>query len=568
MGNVPKGTGKGPGYNAEILPPFSTKPPVAFGPTAPATDDLSRRLVGSNPFDAFYLTLPSKLTPQQVMNILRSAQGGDVWQLAQAYDLALTQWAMLKKCTSELKEAVSSVKFDVHPYCVQGQEPTESAKEKADFVQRCFAGMKPNPANDERGFQATVYHLADIPFMGVGMQEIIWGDYESGPNGGLERRPRATTFVHPRHFTYTSDGFLTVFDENYSRYVFNPDNNAVYAPDPDRFLCGQYYSHLGSPLSSGIIRPLLIWMPMIVFGREWSLNFAQKHGAPFIDITYKAGMQPGEIDQLNNFAAKAASQGYIIHVEGTTVTVTAPHAQGSDNPIRVLMEEADRQCQLLILGQTLTTDMPKSGAGSYAASQTHAGIRSDKIESVAKWIAQGPLEQFARACLRVNYENEDECPSVVPDFAKTLEASEKSTLITSLGTCPLPFLAEEVYKLLGFSVPEEGDKVTANGKLGELGPTDDEISALGLPGVEEVDQQLELAEQQAKIAKKYATKPAPSKKTKASEMRAILAEASNQDVEELRSLVIAARSATHMNGELQAVQDKLKDIASKSRFKV
>lgn len=500
------------------------------------------------------------------MNILRSAQGGDVWQLAQAYDLALTQWSMLRKCVTELKEAVSSVKFDVHPYCEEGQEPSESAKAKADLVRRCFQNMKPNPANDEKDFKATIYHLADILFMGVGMQEVIWGDWESGADG-LQRLPRATAFVHPRHFTYTQDGFLTVFDDSYSRYEFNADGGAIFAPHPDRFLCGQYYSHQGSPLSAGLIRPLLIWLPMVVFGREWSLNFAQKHGAPFMDSTYKPGTPQAEINALNDFMAKASSQGFVIHQEGTTVTVHPPMSQGSENPIRHLMEEADRQAQFLILGQTLTTDMPKSGAGSYAASQTHSGIRADKIESVAKWIAHGPLMQLARAILRVNYGNDFECPHVAPDFTKPLEAEQKSTLISSLGTCPLPMLADEVYKLLGFSVPEEGDKVVAAGKLGELGPTDDEISALGLPGVEEVDQQLELAEQQAKIAKKYATKPTgKGKPAKASELRAILAEASSEDVEELRALVLKAREATHVNGELQAVAVKIKDITVRSRW--
>lgn len=567
VGDVPRGTGKGPGFNNEILPPFGTKYPNMLNSSSVAGADLSERLIGSNPFDGFYLTLPAKLTPQQIVNILRSAQGGDVWQLSQLHDLALTMWPMYKKCCAELKEAASSVKFDIHPYCEEGEEPTDTAKEKADFVRRCLFNMYPDPANDERDFRGTLYHLADVLLMGVGMQEIIWNEPQRGAMG-WERTPRATVFVHPLHFTYTSDGFLTVFDENYSRYQFSSDKaGMVYAPDPDRFICAQYYSHFGSPLSSGLIRPLGRWLSVYIFNQEWMFNFAQKYGGPFLDMTYAPGTPDSEIIRMKQFLANAASQGYVMHLQGTTIVSHPPHQQGSDNPQRHLAEEADKQCQVLILGQTLTTDMPASGAGSYAASQTHAGVKQEKIESLSLWMAHNPIKQLVRAILRVNYDNEDECPEVRPDFTPTLNAAEKGALISALGNCAIPFLADEIYKLLGFSCPEEGDKVLITGRLGECGPTDDELSAIGLQGVEEIDQQLELQEQQAKIAKKYApAKANGNKPVKSSELRRILSEASQEDLDELRGLVVKAQEAPYANGELTAVAVKIKTIQQKARY--
>lgn len=572
IGEVPRGVGKGPGYNNEILPPYSTKQSELLAPSTNASNDLGRRLIQGNPFDGWWLTLPAKLRPQQVLNILRSAQGGDVWQLAQLHDLALTLWPMYKKCCAELKEAVSSVKFDIQEYCEDGEEPTDTAKEKADFVRRCLHSMSPNPANDERDLRGTLYHLADVLLMGVGMQEIIWNEPQRGPFG-WERTPRATTFVHPRHFTYTQAGFLTVFDENYSRYEFgqNKERNAIYAPDPDRFICAQYYSHMGSPLSAGLIRPLGPWLSRYVFNQEWMFNFAQKHGAPFMDMTYAPGTPPEEIARLQQFMSQAASQGWVIHVQGTEIEVHPPLAQGGDNPQRHLAEEADRQCQLLILGQTLTSDMPKSGAGSYAASQTHAEVRADRIQSLAKWIASSPLNQFVRAILRVNYGSEEECPTVHPDFSPSLTTTEKAAMITALGNSQIPFVAKPIYKLLEQPVPEEGDEVLIHGKLGECGPTDDELSAIGLQGVEEIDQQIEIAEQMAKIqgpAKPGAVGKDKKKKkpVKASELRRLLAGASKEDMAELRELIVKAKEAPYANGELEAVNVKINHIKEKSRF--
>jgi hypothetical protein len=424
--------------------------------------------------------------------------------------------------------------------------------------------MNPNPANDERDFFGTVYHLADVLMMGVGMQEIIWNEPMRGPNG-WERTPKATTFVHPRHFTYTQDGFLTVFDENYSRYQFNTDGNQVFAPDPDRFICAQYYSHLGSPLSSGLIRPLGPWFSVYIFNQGWMFNFAQMHGSPFLDMIYAPGTPPEEIAKMEEYAKNAASNRYILHVQGTTIQAIAAQNQGTDNPQRHLAEESDKQCQLLTLGQTLTTDMPKSGAGSYAASQTHQGVLESRIQALSKWVAQSPLKQFAKACLRVNYGDDSECPDVRPDFTAVLTPAEKAALVSAISHSQMPFLAQEVYKLLGVEVPEDGDTITLNGKLGKCGSTEDEISAIGLQGEEEINQQLDMTEQQAKISKKYATKPA-GKKVKASEMRRLLATASEEDLSELRDLIVKAKEAPYMNGELAAVEIKIQNIKEKARW--
>lgn len=495
---------------------------------------------------------------------MRSAQGGDVWQQAQLDDLMLTLWPMYKKCTHELQEAASSVNYEVTPFAEHGQKPSKKAVEKADLVRRCFSQLNPTPSNDEKDFRGTLYHLAHIMLMGVGMQEIIWNEPQRGPFG-WERRPRATAYVHPRHFTYTQDGFLTVFDENYARYLFKPDQNAIYAPDPDRFICGQYYSHMGSPLATGLMRPLGILFSIYIFTREWMTNDAQKHGSPFMDLTYKPGTPDGELQQMKQFLINAATQGFVMHLEGTEVTVhPATGQKDRDNPQRYLNEEADRNCQLVVLGQTLTTDLPRDGTGSYAASQTHANKESDRVKALAEWIGCNPLNQWARAIIRVNYGDEDEIPFVKPDFREHLTPEQKSTLIQAIGTCPIPLLADEVYRLLDFTVPEEGEQVLITGKLGSCGPTDDEISAIGLQGVEEIDQQLEMQEQQAKIAKKYA--PAKPKPVKSSELRRLLANASEEDIADLRQLIIKAKEAPHANGELAAVEVKINHIREKARF--
>lgn len=61
IGNVPRGTGKGPGYNAEILPPYSTKPPNILAPGTTASQNLSERLISSK---VFIYTLAHPITDE------------------------------------------------------------------------------------------------------------------------------------------------------------------------------------------------------------------------------------------------------------------------------------------------------------------------------------------------------------------------------------------------------------------------------------------------------------------------------------------------------------------------
>ena len=59
-----------------------------------------------------------------------------------------------------------------------------------------------------------------------------------------------------------------------------------------------------------------------------------------------------------------------------------------------MLDRADKQCDLLVLGQTLTTDTGGMGAGggSRALGQVHADVRAGIIDAAAKFAA-GVIEQ-------------------------------------------------------------------------------------------------------------------------------------------------------------------------------
>jgi phage gp29-like protein len=72
---------------------------------------------------------------------------------------------------------------------------------------------------------------------------------------------------------------------------------------------------------------------------------------------------------------------------------------------------------LLILGQTLTTDVSKQG-GSRALGEVHAGVREEIVQAAAKFAASLLNTQLIPSILELNYGETTEPPEFRPTRAK------------------------------------------------------------------------------------------------------------------------------------------------------
>ncbi len=442
---------------AEILPPFGTNPP-----SIPQSSGglMLERQIHSDPRELWYLALPSKLKPNVVQMILNSAAGGDIWQQWQLFTRMLDSWPMLRKCCGEVQSAVSQTKYTVRPFALTGKQPSREAVRRADFCSSVIQRMKPDPVTDEKGFDGMVYHLTNAFINGVAMCEILWEDARS------EMRPRSSAFVHPRHYTFDTSGRIVVVDRNYRDY---------FIPDPNKFVIAQYSAHSGSSLIGGILRPLAWWWSAISYNREWMLDYAQRFGQPFRWSTYKPGTPDDEIVKINNNLQSMGSSAWASFVEGTTINFEKEHSLGPQQPQMSIMETADRACQLLILGQTLTSDVADSG--SRALGDVHEGVRRERVEHLAQWAGVTLTHQMMSAICRVNFGDEDECPVIAPEFTKEEDPLKTAQRFKIYSDSGMPVNAEQAYREQNLEMPEEGDKVLVGGRLGVLGSTDDEITS-------------------------------------------------------------------------------------------
>ncbi len=538
---------------------YPTKQPYEW------SGDLEDRAIRGDPRELWYLALPNKLTPQQCLQILRAALGGDLWQQWQLLSLMSDTWPVFRMAAHQLREAVAYARFNVVPYAEEGSEPSDEAKEKAGLVNRAFKAFKPNAASDEKGFSGFAYDMLDAMLNGVTMCEISWTRDEHG------WMPRASSWVHPRHFTFSNDGLIALTDDRtasqFGMLSFAERRALPGGVNPNKFIVGQFMSRSGSALGAGFMRPLVWYWAARQWNQEWMLNTAKQFGSPFIDITYVPGKSDAEERaKLMAFTKNAGPERRLIHPEGTKATIHPPMALGSDNPQRYLSEEADKMALFLLLGQETTT---KSIPGQLGGGDLKMDVKQERVYALSCWLARNPIRQLARAILRLNYGNEHECPEIVPDFTRPLTSVEVGQIAGSVCASGLIVRADEFYKKIGFTQPEVGDLVMNRGQIEVMLSEEDRLKKSLLV------QQAELQVATVASSPEQANQGIPGVdggregKLKKDEVEATehvwdvqavrsrLSDMSNEQLKAMEELVVQAEGADKLNGEWEAIKERL-----------
>jgi hypothetical protein len=191
------------------------------------------------------------------------------------------------------------------------------------------------------------------------------------------------------------------------------------------------------------------------------MQYAQLFGIPWRHI---------ETDGSDG--AMSAAQDLLEGIGSSGAAVTGPNVKlnvlegvsgsAATMPQSHLMDVADRACDILMLGQTLTTDVGASG--SRALGDVHASVRSDILQAVATWVSGIYTNQLIPAIVQLNFgkvASEDmpyatlEIP--VPKDQKAI--AERLKIIKEVG---LPVTLKWAYEEMGIPEPQDGDTLLGN----------------------------------------------------------------------------------------------------------
>jgi hypothetical protein len=148
-----------------------------------------------------------------------------------------------------------------------------------------------------------------------------------------------------------------------------------------------------------------------------------------------------------------------VYPENTKIEVQAAAGAGGHMPQERLLEQADRVCDILLLGQTLTTDVHESG--SRALGHVHKNVWDEIKESVAQYAAKVISTQLVPGIIAYNYGGDvTELPTLRPviDAPVDLFATAQALKIIC-SDMRLPVSLRDLYKRTELSQPEPGEEL-------------------------------------------------------------------------------------------------------------
>ena len=429
---------------------------VAWSPGFPESIPSPNSTRLTRPVVSEWTQIYSKVTPEQLLGWMLAQQQGNFYAGYMITSRMEATWPKFRKNFHELREAVSRCKYVVSPYSDEGEQPTESAKEKARLFSRCLRNFSPNPVSDERGFHETIYDLCSATISGVSAQEILWRDTTETESGMYE--PRATAWVFTPHQSFLPDGTLGV--GSYEQYQHWAPGSAK-PIDKDRFLVAVYQTRSGPASTFGLAQPLMWWWMAVRYAQDWMYKYAQIFGSPLRWATYKQGASKATIDKIEQALRDMGFAGYGAFPEGSNIQLVKDSGSAANNPQDRLMELADTYCDLMVLGQTLSSNSnAATGGGSRALGQVHENTKQERILGVAAWICDGPLNQLARAWSRVNYGNENEIPTIKVDTTRPedpLAMAQRDQVLLSIPGFVMP--RQWLHDRHGIPLPKQGDEI-------------------------------------------------------------------------------------------------------------
>lgn len=372
------------------------------------------------------------ITPQYIEMTLRGALAGSHVQAWELFDLMEDTWPRLRKAALELKNGVRNLKLNISAYQDEEEESTTSADERRQVVSAALRSMRPNAAADENDLESTIFDIMDGWFKGVVVLETDWHLCDAGALGQIVA-PRTTHWVHPTCYAFSMDGELGLRLGSRGSTSYQPLPSHVGEFPPNKFLVGICKTKSGSALGGALLRPLAWWWCAANFSADWLLNLAQIFGLPFRMANYQPNAPQATIDAICSMLQNMGSAGWAAFPQGTTIDFKEANINAQHTPQADMMDRADKACDLLVLGQTLTSDTGGGGrgGGSLALGKVHEGVKGEIIQAAGKYTCS-VLEQLSSAILILNYGDDNERPEVKLESEEVEDLRAKAETISAL----------------------------------------------------------------------------------------------------------------------------------------
>jgi len=274
--------------------------------------------------------------------------------------------------------------------------------------------------------------ILDAPMYGYVPIEINW---EKENNYilplGLEAKPQ-------EWFFFNSEGDFFFKDKNFNGKK-EIDLSGV------KFLLPRNKPTFKNPYGKAKLSSAFWNVAFINGGMEFWVKFAEKYAMPYMFGKYDRQLSRDEQNQFLNALQNLVQDAIALIPSDGSVEIVQTGTSANSAIYSDLITKCENNISKAILGATLTTDIGNSG--SYAASNTHMGVREDIIAS-DKRLVENTINQFIRMINSLNFSD-----SLIPEFNFVGEEdlgtqkAQRDTIIARLG---VKFSKEYLLKTYGY----------------------------------------------------------------------------------------------------------------------
>ena len=395
------------------------------------------------------------LSPDALGALLDAGARGALAEQNDLFNLMEDTWPRLRANLQKIKNAVRKLPLNVQPQTPKNGKPTASAQEKADFIESALHTQSGIADTTRRPLGPAVYELMDAVARGVSVVEIDW---ETRPDGFLV--PANFRRVPMRYLGIDTDGSLALRlpPAGASLSAFPNFPISQFSSFPDKFLVGIFRSKSGALGETAQLRSLApLWLGHML-GWEWLVQKAELFGTPLRWANYPPTATQAEIDAITSALRNMGTAAWGAFPQGTNLQIvqgSMPGVAGPNDPSERLLWLADRSCDIMLLGQNLSSEI--NGQGSRAAAEVHREVELDLYETYAEYIVAVLNEQLIPALIRQNWGNLDEIPFVeveIPRPQRDEEMARRDKLLFQ--EMSLPVSLQYLYERHRVPSPDPG----------------------------------------------------------------------------------------------------------------
>nr|BDD48257.1 hypothetical protein 7 [bacterium] len=352
-------------------------------------------------------------------------------------------------CVQSRKAGVLSLEW--------GLDRGKAKNKQAEIIENVFNGID---------LHTLISEILDCVFFGFQPLEIIWR-----AKGKL---------VIPSEIKAKPPEWFHFDDEN--RLMLKTKENFYGELLPDKkFLCPQYNPSYQNPYGERTMSRIFWSTTFKKGGLRFWLAFTEKYGMPFLVGKHPRGTSADDTENLATMMQDMIQDAIAVIPDDSTIEIQEAVKTTSADVYERLIDKMNSEISKAILGQTLTTEI--GDKGSYAASNTHMGVRKDIVES-DKRIVERTLNQLIHWIYQLNFNTENNIPvfSMWEEEDVDLTLAQRDKILFDSG---VKFTKEYLMRTYGFD--EKDIEIEKNTNTAKQEPAFSEFRESPFPDQQVID---------------------------------------------------------------------------------